>query len=323
MALPSNTLGILFAEVLTANSDETSLSEWLSRQRVAQALSMITEVVHKHNGIVSKSFGDSVLTTFPNADATLKAACAMHETVLRPNLDGQDGEQTTRSTRMAVQLRVSVNFGKMVVAAGNIAGDAIDLAAMLVQETKPGQILATEALFKSLSNDNLRNLARESNPIEISGFSGPVTIYDVDWLSGATSVPAKTAPPQAIAPPRLQTVDPRPDTVNKAPQSLALRYQDVTVEVGPSNPVVTLGRSSGNNLVIKSPHVSRKHAVVEYSAGKPELVNLSPNGSCLKPEGKDVLSCTSRLPLSGNGVIGLGPDLERSGGHVVHYSFPA
>ena len=310
MALTTNPTGIVLAEVLSHGAENTN--EWIERQRIDQALSMITEVVQQHRGIVVSKLDDSILTTFVSADATIKAACAMQEAVLPQDLSGIGGEVTIRTTRAPIQLRVAVNFGKMMVAAGKYAGDAMDLTWLLVKEVEPGRILATEAVVKALRSDSVRQKMKATTACEIPDFGGPVEVYEVDWVSDSPVALKQVESANAAAP--------APATVQAA-SNLYLHYQSTVTEVGPDNQIVTLGRSSENGIVIRSPHVSRKHAQVEYSDGQPELVNLSANGSCVLPDGQNAILCTSRLPLSGSGVIGLGPDMERAGDHLVRYTF--
>jgi len=100
---------------------------------------------------------------------------------------------------------------------------------------------------------------------------------------------------------------------------LQVTYDGDRIDLHEANHTLTLGRSSDNMVVVKSPHVSRKHARIVFDKGAFYLVNQSANGSCIKRDGENEILCTERHRLEGHGYIGLGPDIARCGGHLIEF----
>jgi pSer/pThr/pTyr-binding forkhead associated (FHA) protein len=79
------------------------------------------------------------------------------------------------------------------------------------------------------------------------------------------------------------------------------------IEVGEERPVVTLGRSAENDLVVKRSVVSRRHARVEYADGQFLLIDQSSNGTyVVAASGTSTYLRRKRCALTGAGMIGLG-----------------
>ena len=92
MAIPTNKLGILIAEIDTGGAlrsagdrvilgfrSTKSGQEWSIRQTIAECITRITESVHDHHDIVVTKAAVSVFGTFPNAVYAFDAACLILE----------------------------------------------------------------------------------------------------------------------------------------------------------------------------------------------------------------------------------------------------
>ncbi|MFT5171900.1 MAG: hypothetical protein ACI8W7_000064 [Gammaproteobacteria bacterium] len=313
MALITNTLGIMFVRMGSSAPapGSSSIGDWLSQQRSAQVLSMVTEAVHHNGGIVMKSLSDSVIATFPAANSAYKAAAAMQEAIV----ESDESESTQTSAAMQFNLSIALHLGQLVVAAGNISGDVVEEIATLAGEASPEQILASDVLVAKLrgaTKEMVKNV--KARTMTLRGKA--MDVYELPWGSPErdlpkTPPPAKAAPaPSAAEPANAPAVEGR---------TLQLSYDGTHLDLDESSPALTMGRSPKSGLVVKSPHISRTHAHIESSDGAFFLVNESANGSCLKPQGGAEVLCTERYELQGKGVIGLGPDFARCGEHLIEY----
>ena len=95
---------------------------------------------------------------------------------------------------------------------------------------------------------------------------------------------------------------------------------DRVIRMDPGRPILTMGRKSHNDLVIRSPKVSRTHAAVVYLDDQYTLFDLSLNGTCVRINGEDeVLLRKNKYPLHGTGLIGLGRRIDAAPDHVVQF----
>ena len=133
MSLSTNMLGIMYVRIDCGSEIKQTIGEWLVTQRVSQMTSIISELVHKHGGIVSKSFTGAMLCTFHDANATVIAA--------REILSSQVNISTaTTVTSAPLDIQIALNYGKMMVAAGNISGDEVNIAVQMNSKVKAGHI---------------------------------------------------------------------------------------------------------------------------------------------------------------------------------------
>jgi adenylate cyclase len=327
MALITNTLGIMFVRLGTSApaSGASPIGDWLSQQRAAQVLSMVTETVHRNGGIVMKSLSDSIIATFPAANSAYKAAAAMQEAILENN----ESENTQTSAGVQYNLSIALHLGQLVVAAGNISGDVVEEIATLAGESNAEQILASDVLVAKLRGET-KALVKNVKARTMTLRGKAMDVYELPWGSperdlaetARQAAPAKESPtPAKESPgPARAVVAPEPARAPSAGgRTLQLTYGSTHLDLDESSPTLTMGRSPKSRLVVKSPYISRTHAHIENSNGAFFLVNQSANGSCIRAQGGAEVHCTDRHELQGKGVIGLGPDFARCGEHIIEY----
>jgi class 3 adenylate cyclase len=81
----------------------------------------VRPAIYRHEGHVFKLMGDGALAEFPSAAAIMAAYHIQTEMKAQP-----------------VQLRAGVHVGDVIEGAGEILGDAINIAARLQSEARPG-----------------------------------------------------------------------------------------------------------------------------------------------------------------------------------------
>lgn len=167
----------------------TPMSENLQPEQVVQILneylSLTTESIFKHNGMLDKFIGDATMAVF-NAPFDLEdylyeaVATAWDIKSGSAKLEKKLMEQFGRT----VSFGIGVNCGDAVV--GNIGcefrmdytaiGDTVNTAARLESKAKPGQILISEKLYQALSD---RIEAEEVGEMELKGKSNKIMVYSV------------------------------------------------------------------------------------------------------------------------------------------------
>lgn len=167
----------------------TPMSENLQPEQVVQILNeyltLTTESIFKHNGMLDKFIGDATMAVF-NAPFDLEDY--LYEAVATA-WDIKSGSEKLEKKLMeqfgrTVSFGIGVNCGDAVV--GNIGcnfrmdytaiGDTVNTAARLESRAKAGQILISEKLYKALED---RIEAEEVGEMELKGKSNKIMVYNV------------------------------------------------------------------------------------------------------------------------------------------------
>ena len=167
----------------------TPMSENLQPEQVVQILneylSLTTESIFKHNGMLDKFIGDATMAVF-NAPFDLEDY--LYEAVATA-WDIKNGSEKLEKKLMeqfgrTVSFGIGVNCGDAVV--GNIGcefrmdytaiGDTVNTAARLESRAKAGQILISEKLYKALED---RIEAEQIGEMELKGKSNKIVVYNV------------------------------------------------------------------------------------------------------------------------------------------------
>src|SRR5215475_2876012 len=168
-----------------------------ARQLLDPVLERMIEAVHRYEGIVNQVMGDGIMALFgapiaheDHAVRACYAALRMQETVTRY------GDEMQRSHGLAVQIRVGLNSGEVVVRAiGNdlhmdysAIGQTTHLAARLEQMAKPGSVLTTGETLR-LAEGFVQ--VKALGPVSVKGLADPVEVFELVG-AGATRTRMQT-----------------------------------------------------------------------------------------------------------------------------------
>jgi class 3 adenylate cyclase len=162
-----------------------------ARQLLDPVLEHMMAAVHRYEGTVNQVMGDGIMALFgapiaheDHAVRACYAALAMQEFMQRY------AEEVQRTQGLAVQIRVGLNAGEVVVRAiGNdlhmdysAIGQTTHLAARMEQLATPGSILLTASTLRLVEG-----LVRVNalGPIPIKGLTEPVEVFE---LVGVTAI---------------------------------------------------------------------------------------------------------------------------------------
>lgn len=289
MATISNAQGLLFAEISTEEvkldgPPVTTLKGWFGAQQVGQIKSLITNTVNENKGVVTHTVGDSILSSFADAQAALAAALDIQRRVAKAQ---------NPSTGMLVKVRIGLAYGPVRVAAGKVSGDCVSAAGILLDKAQANEILADQSLVDAIG-------ASKETRFEAAGLLDGITSYRV-VSSAPGAVPAAQPVPNPL-PAAATAPSPRPS----AGPSLTLRYSGADRRFAPADGEIFMGRGMDVHVTIPEIHVSRKHAKIVWEDGGAVLVNLSQNGTCVRfaSTGHEQ-TCMTKLALEGSGEIAL------------------
>ncbi|MBX9632747.1 MAG: FHA domain-containing protein [Burkholderiales bacterium] len=282
---------VLFADIAGSTRLYEALGDAEALQRVEACLSALRSVTTQFGGTVVKTIGDEVLCVFGDAGTALRAAAQMQGSVRA--LPGKD------DVRPAV--RIGFHTGPVLERDGDVFGDTVNVAARIAGLAKAHQILSSDSTCETLPG-YLRMSVRSLGETALKGRSGAVGLCEVIWDLGQDMTLV-----EGVAP-----------AVSTAARELMLSCGDREWRL--TQGALGIGRDAASDIVVAAPRASRQHARIEVRNGKFVLVDLSSNGTFVRPTGAElVLLKREDYVLAGRGLIGFGDEVSDPGPNVLAY----
>jgi adenylate cyclase len=283
---------VLFADLRGSTSMYETLGNADATAVVTQSVSLLARIIGHHGGRVIKTLGDGLMAMFSGPAAAVAAADEMHESLERIGAPG-DGALAAHSRTVPLRLQVGLAHGEVIEMSGDVFGDAVNVAARLIEHAGDNETLVTAIVLEGLdaaTQQRFRSLDR----MQLRGRVEPVHVH----LMEATRRFGDTAS-TAFG-----------DFSAKSPEAEGIRlvWLDQNRVFAGSNLTLVLGRSPQATYIIDDTRVSRSHARIVWHGGTFLLTDLSYNGTYVRfdhdPEiiGLRRGNCT----LHGSGIIGLG-----------------
>ncbi len=278
---------VLFADLRGSTSMYESLGNADATAVVTQSVALLARIVDSHEGRVVKTLGDGLMAMFDTPTTAVAAAADMHESLERIGAPGGGGRT------VPLKLQVGLAHGEVIEMSGDVFGDAVNVAARLLDHAGDNETLVTAVVLGGLANLEQARF-RSLDRLQLRGRVEPVHVYLLEGFRrfGDTATTAYG------------------DMLMFAPEPEGIRLvwlDQNRIYAGTSLPVI-LGRSPQATYIIDDTRVSRSHARIVWHSGTFQLTDLSYNGTYVRfdhdPEiiGLRRGSCT----LHGNGTIGLG-----------------
>ncbi|HWT31702.1 MAG TPA: adenylate/guanylate cyclase domain-containing protein [Propylenella sp.] len=152
----------------------------------AHRLELIDPAIEKGNGRVIKTSGDGMLVEFQSVTGAIQCAAEIQRRMARRNQDV--------SAARAIQFRIGINLGDVIVEENDIFGDGVNVAARLEAMAEPGGICVSAAVrdqvgdrldvgFEDLGEQTVKNINRpirvfrvmlgKDEALEPDGATGP------------------------------------------------------------------------------------------------------------------------------------------------------
>ena len=282
---------VLFADLRGSTSMYETLGNTDATAVVTQSVALLARIVAHHQGRVIKTLGDGLMAMFAAPAPAVAAADDMHESLERIGAPG-DGGLASRARMVPLKLQVGLACGEVIEMSGDVFGDAVNVAARLIDHAGDNETLVTANVLGGL-DDAQQTRFRSLDRMQLRGRVEPVHVH----LMVATRRFGDTA---ATA---FGDIAPALE-----PEGIRLIWMDMNrVYAGASLPVV-LGRSPQATYIIDDTRVSRSHARIVWHGGTFQLTDLSYNGTYVRfDHDPEVISLRrGSCTLHGSGVIGLG-----------------
>jgi class 3 adenylate cyclase len=296
MSQENLTLAILFADIAKSTRIYEIFGDKKAQDLIANCISIFKKAILKNHGTVIKTIGDEIMATFPGANEAVRAAIEMNEALEGMTFGDDPGF-------VPPNIYVGIQYGPVIREAGDVFGDAVNVAARMRAQAKQRQIFTTEETVNALTGE-LRESARLVDSTTIKGKSGKMDIYEIVWEKQDVTVMMDDSFESMLLRSRIE-----------------LRHAELLIEVDESRPAVSLGRQLHNDIVVNDGRASRSHARVEYRRGKFVLVDQSANGTYIMVEGKPSVRVNrDETPLVGKGLIGLGKEVRPDSPEAIHFA---
>jgi class 3 adenylate cyclase len=307
---------VLFADLRGSTSMYETLGNAAATAVVSRSVALLARIVTVHGGRVIKTLGDGLMAVFDTPSQGVTAADDMHDSLARigmaddllePAVDSETGAPDTGNDeaneggaptlppRPAVPLKLQVGLahGELVEMAGDVFGDAVNVAARLLDHAGDNETLATASVVEQLGEWE-RSRFRSLDRLQLRGRVEPVHVHLQEAVRRFGDT-AATAYGDMLMP-------------VSEPEGIRLVWLDLNrIYAGTSLPVI-LGRSPQATYIIDDTRVSRSHARIDWHGGTFQLVDLSYNGTYVRFDNDPEIISLRRgaCTLHGSGVIGLG-----------------
>src|ERR1043166_4219844 len=141
-------------------------------------LELIDPAIAKHRGRIIKTTGDGLLVEFQSVVDAVECAAEIQTRMARRNADV--------SPARAIQLRIGINLGDVIVEDGDIFGDGVNVAARLEALAEPGGVCVS-AVVRDQVGDRLDTKFEDRGEHSVKNITRPIRIYRVVPGAGATT----------------------------------------------------------------------------------------------------------------------------------------
>lgn len=295
--LPTNHLTILFADIAESTRLYDTFGDFKARELISDCLSHLKELARENDGTVIKTIGDEVLCTFLTPNHAAETARQMHEEI---SFD-------PKMVQANIHLRIGFHHGEVLCEPGDVFGDAVNVAARMVELAKSDQIITNKETLV-LMKKALKRRARIVDQTRVRGKDDIMEIHELVWGKPEQMTMSSSFTEEIIA------------SLTSEENFLQIRHLQHRILVDHERPILTMGRGVANHLIINDPLVSRMHARIELQRNRFMLIDQSTNGTFLTLESEDpILLRRDAIQLEGEGLIGLGQRVGEDDPVAVRY----
>jgi hypothetical protein len=228
------------------------------------------------------------MAVFPTPAQAVKAAMQMHDVLT--GIVARGSKKGMSSGLKSLHLQVAVSRGEVVEIAGDCFGDAVNVAARLLDHAGDNETLVTAAVLGGLAR-TVKPMFRSLDQMVLRGRVEPVQVYAHGGRRGSDTA-------------ATQFGDMAPAV---EPDAIRLTWLDLNVVFASRQTPIVLGRSPQAHYCVNDSRVSRSHARLDWHGGSFQLSDLSYNGTYVRfADGEIVSLRRGNCLLHGSGAIGLG-----------------
>jgi adenylate cyclase len=279
---------ILFADLRGSTGLFETLGNAEATSLVTHCVSALGPPVTQRGGHVVKTLGDGLMAVFDTPAAAVQSALQMHEVL--GGIVARGSERGASTGLRSLRLQVAVARGEVVEMAGDCFGDAVNVAARLLDHAGDNETLVTAAVFAGLT-PRVQATFRDLDQFVLRGRVEPVQVYGLGGRRSADSAATQFGEVQ----PSIE------------PDAIRLVWLDLNRTFVSQQMPVVLGRSPQASYCVDDSRVSRSHARLDWHGGSFQLSDLSYNGTYVRFADSEIVSLRrGSCLLHGRGAIGLG-----------------
>jgi class 3 adenylate cyclase len=293
----------LFADLRGSTSLFETLGNAEATSVVTHCVGALAGPVTAHAGRVVKTLGDGLMAIFGEPAHAVQSAMQMHDVL--EGMVSRGSERGASSGLRALRLQVALARGEIVEMSGDCFGDAINVAARLLDHAGDNETLVTVEVLQGLPPEQ-RSRFRSLDRLVLRGRVEPVQVHVMGGRRGMSSEMAVT---------QFGDV-----TTVQEPDGLRLMWGGQHRVFASLQMPVVLGRSPQAAFCVDDSRVSRSHARLDWHSGSFQLTDLSYNGTYVRFNDGEIVSLRrGSCTLHGSGSIGLGGSPSDSASACVSF----
>ena len=281
---------VLFADLRGSTSLYERLGNAEATSVVTHTVAELAKSVTERGGQVVKTLGDGLMAVFEASAPAAQAAGQMQEAL--EQLVTRGSAHGASPGLRALRVQVALARGEIVEMGGDCFGDAVNVAARLLDHAGDNETLVTDIVLAGLPKEQQLRF-RSLDWMHLRGRAEPVHVHLLGGKRAITDVVATAF--GAVAP-------------SAEPDGIRLLWQRINRLYSSLQLPVVMGRSPQSAFCVDDSRVSRQHARLDFHGGVFSLADLSYNGTYVRFAAEDEVVSLRRgtCTLHGNGVIGLG-----------------
>jgi len=286
---------VVFADLRGSTALYELLGNTDASQIVTETVDAISRRVPATGGVVVKTLGDGLMAVFPTAAQAVEAADQMHEEI---DIVMRRRDALTGFTEARLQLQVCIALGETVEVSGDYFGDAVNVAARLLDHAGDNETLVTAEVLRALPLDS-RDMFRSLDLVRLRGRVEPVEVHLLSRRGMDTAPTLVGGGPLGLA----------------GPDAVILTWGNKVRRFTATDMPVVIGRAAASDMQVDDARVSRSHCRIDLIGATLQLSDLSINGTFVRFTSEDEVlslrrgSCT----LHGSGEVGLSGSPEDPG----------
>jgi class 3 adenylate cyclase len=286
---------VVFADLRGSTALYELLGNTDASQIVTETVEAISRRVPATGGTVVKTLGDGLMAVFPTAAQAVEAADQMHEEI---DIVMRRRDALTGFTEARLQLQVCIALGETVEVSGDYFGDAVNVAARLLDHAGDNETLVTAEVLRALPLDS-RDMFRSLDLVRLRGRIEPVEVHLLSRRGMDTAPTLVGGGPLSLV----------------GPDAIILTWGNKVRRFTANDMPVVIGRAAASDMQVDDARVSRSHCRIDLIGATLQLSDLSINGTFVRFTSEDEVvslrrgSCT----LHGSGEVGLSGSPEDPG----------
>jgi hypothetical protein len=287
----------MFADVVGSTRLYEELGDERAQRVVKQCLGIVNGLIEARRGRTITELGDEVMAIFADPGDAAAAACEIHAKMADPELD--------KIADRHLPMRIGMHYGPVSGRDDDLMSETAKIAHWAATNAKPEQTLGTGAMIDVLPR--IYQAVSRFVDDETWNFISleHVAVHEIIWdIEGVTAYNGE-----------IPTLD------SQRCARVKFSWNKVSVTLDADRPVISIGRGSENDLIVRHDMASRQHLSAQFSRGRCTITDNSTNGTVVFSNYDKQQHELKRetITLQGNGRIFLGRPTEIEDAFAILY----